>query len=207
MAAIVERNNVQSPKDLPENWQDLVLELWEEDDARPPDRERGADAFRRFANQPTPNKPIATYYGGDYVLCVYRGGWVTGQYPEGAVVGVLIKPTPRVVPILGNLLKLEPGDTLEIGCTVDGDITYVARTSDGVVEYSMVESIQAAVAAKGTALEAELGEAMQQVRQAREGIRVDGSDGIVDNEDEWGDPRQLPPPEDPAEEWGEWADD
>lgn len=78
--------------DAPDNWIDHVVWLWHEDDARPVDRERVCDAFRRITGHHNRDLHKVAYFdGGDCMATLYRGGWVSGSSCEGGLVGVLIE--------------------------------------------------------------------------------------------------------------------
>lgn len=73
-------------------WYERILILWEEDDARPPDRERGPEALSRISGQRQLVKQ-RSYRPDDDDWCadMYNGGWVLGQAPDGAFVGVVVR--------------------------------------------------------------------------------------------------------------------
>ena len=71
---------------------DLVT-VWEEDDARPPDRESIYDAWERFTGRDYVGDKPTDYQDnrGDWVATLYRGGWVTICSCEGTAIAVLVE--------------------------------------------------------------------------------------------------------------------
>ena len=75
---------------LPEEWQDRIAILWEEDDARTPDRERGSTAFCRMRDSFATMKIVARKDWGDSVAILYEDGWVDGGSCGLDWVGVVV---------------------------------------------------------------------------------------------------------------------
>jgi hypothetical protein len=72
-----------------------MLTLWEEDDARPVDREMADQAYERITGRKLAHdKPIDTYDGGDWGAKLFRGGWVLIHSCEGGAVAVVVKAEP-----------------------------------------------------------------------------------------------------------------
>lgn len=79
-------------------WHDRVLVVWEEDDARSPDRERNKDALRRISGRfgfidPDKEAHLLCADVDDTTHYLYRGGWVLGWSCGLGFVGVLVKET------------------------------------------------------------------------------------------------------------------
>lgn len=77
-------------------WVDRVLVLWEEDDARPPDREGPNQALRRMSGLWGPvdaarEEPTARVDVDDQTFALYRGGWVKGYSCGLGFVGVVVE--------------------------------------------------------------------------------------------------------------------
>lgn len=86
---VIKRLHVSKGEDVPADWQERTVVLWEEDDAPVPDKERTDAAFRRIAGRV--GDPILTIDQGDQLVYFYRHGWVKTINYEGGWVGVLIK--------------------------------------------------------------------------------------------------------------------
>lgn len=113
-------NRIWDKKQVPEDWPNRVLVLWQEDEClrSDPSAEHIADVVVRFAGNmydcanhfeytddeyigvkrkiPNPmgvlGEPLAEDdSGGDEMLTLYRHGWVVGHTPEGSFFGVLLK--------------------------------------------------------------------------------------------------------------------
>lgn len=80
---------VHNAEMIPENWRDLLLVLWREDDAMVPDKERSHAAFKRITGM-KPSDHIHDADDGDYFYHFYRPGWVLGIGYDGGFVGVLV---------------------------------------------------------------------------------------------------------------------
>lgn len=87
----LKRNFIHRPEDIPENWRDLTVILWEEDDARPSDAETLQSAFDRITGGDR-GAHIHEIDEGDAFYRFYRGGWVKACCCDGGWVGVLIDP-------------------------------------------------------------------------------------------------------------------
>ena len=87
------KQRVRGPEDIDANWRDRCLVLWEEDDARPPDRERGPDALTRFSGMhKNHTDPVHVLDLSEESVMFYRGGWVLGHTCEGAWLGIMFTP-------------------------------------------------------------------------------------------------------------------
>jgi hypothetical protein len=78
-------------KDRLEGWQDRIVVLWREDDARPPDREMSEAAFERiFGSRFDRAEAVGEEHnGGDWFARVDRYGHVLGDSCEGGFVGIV----------------------------------------------------------------------------------------------------------------------
>jgi hypothetical protein len=75
-------------RDVPENWHDRLVKLWEEDDAPVPDKELTREAFVRIAGHH--NIEIHKIDDGDAFYYFYMRGWVKCVSCDGGYVGVLV---------------------------------------------------------------------------------------------------------------------
>jgi regulator of RNase E activity RraA len=85
---MIKRLHISKGEDVPADWQERTVVLWEEDDAPVPDKERTDAAFRRIAGRA--GDPILTIDQGDQLVYFYWSGWVKAINCEGGWVGVLI---------------------------------------------------------------------------------------------------------------------
>ena len=88
---MLKRNYIHRKDQIPEDWNEHCLVLWEEDDALPADREHGEVAFMRISGiRGKPNR-IQRIVEDDTVTDFYRGGWIWGYNAGLSWVGVLVK--------------------------------------------------------------------------------------------------------------------
>lgn len=108
---------------VPPDWHDRVIVLWEEDDAlrSDPTAEHIAQAWERHVGHPYNERsrhergPLAEWDGGDSGETVYEGGWVIGWTPDGSYLG-------RVVTTAAA--KVDPESPIEVaraGIEMDED--------------------------------------------------------------------------------------
>lgn len=76
-------------EDIPENWQDHQLQLFVEDDAQVPDKERVYQASQRFISSHV--KPIHKIDDGDALYTFYSDGHVVCNSYDGGYVALLLK--------------------------------------------------------------------------------------------------------------------
>lgn len=81
--------------DVPVNYREYVLVVWEEDDVGYADKERTETAFNRLANRP--GKLVKTIDLGDEIIHFYNGGWIKAVNCEGGWVGVMLPRKLREV--------------------------------------------------------------------------------------------------------------
>ena len=81
---------VHDLNDIPVDWEQHLVKLWEEDDAPVPDKERTDAAFKRISGLGY-DRPIYEIDQGDQSIFLYRGGWAKAVNCEGGWVGVLIR--------------------------------------------------------------------------------------------------------------------
>ena len=91
---MLSRQFVYNGRDIDKDWQDRVLVLWEEDDARPADRERSNAALERITGIRPGTSPIHVINQGDQFVAFYTHGWVSGANCDGGWIGVLTEPSP-----------------------------------------------------------------------------------------------------------------
>ena len=87
-------NHVTSIDGLPENWDDIVVWIWQEDDVPVPDKEKTETAFSRITGLNLVTQEahkLVTIDHGDAFVTAYRGGWVKEINYEGGRVGCLIR--------------------------------------------------------------------------------------------------------------------
>lgn len=85
---MIKRMRVTSKDDIPEDWKDHVLVLWEEDDVNYSDKEYTNHAFIRITGR-TPLEVDRRDLGDSFVY-FYRDGWVKVVTFDGGWVGVLV---------------------------------------------------------------------------------------------------------------------
>lgn len=93
----MKRHHVYREQDVPADWADRVVILWEEDDClrHDPDAERAEDAAHRmfgFNKKSDRNRILARSDFGDSGYNLHSGGIVIGWSYAGGSVGVLVKP-------------------------------------------------------------------------------------------------------------------
>lgn len=93
----MKRLYVFSAQDVPADWVDRVVILWEEDDClrHDPDAERAAGAaYRmfRFDLESSSHRVLARHDYGDAGYVLYSGGYVIGWSYMGGSVGILVEP-------------------------------------------------------------------------------------------------------------------
>lgn len=71
------------------DWHERIVILWEEDDAKPPDREMADGAFKRIFGRAPDKKVIRAHDGGDWYATLLPRGRVIGYSFQGGFVGIL----------------------------------------------------------------------------------------------------------------------
>ena len=86
----VKRLFILKKEQLPDDWQQRILWLWQEDDAPVPDKEKTNSAFARISNMHHSKGIIGVHDYEDYVYTIHVGGWVRRFDYDGGRVGVLV---------------------------------------------------------------------------------------------------------------------
>ncbi len=98
--------------DAIEGWEDRIVVIWEEDDARPPDREMAHSAFKRIFRQTADEHGlVAMTDNRDWQVKLYRCGRVIGFTCEGGFVGIVAELVQEELNPLGELLRDLHDDT------------------------------------------------------------------------------------------------
>lgn len=73
-----------------DDWPSRMVRVWEEDDARTPDRERIEAAWKRMRGRDLRNADrTGSYDGGDLSAHLHWDGWIEGYSCEGEFIAVV----------------------------------------------------------------------------------------------------------------------
>ncbi|HVE14327.1 MAG TPA: hypothetical protein VNI01_13085 [Elusimicrobiota bacterium] len=92
--------------DRPE-WVRTSVTIWQEDDARTPDRERRHEAWRRLFGCEIPDRKdaIEMWDGGDTFLYLHENGRIDGYSFEGELIELTLEAAERYRNVLRNEIQ------------------------------------------------------------------------------------------------------
>ena len=90
-------------------WVKTAVEIWTEDDAGTPDRERTNDAWRRlFGGDPPARKDNVEYYDGhDHFMYLHADGRIEGESYEGGSIALTLEAAERYRNVLRHDIAAE----------------------------------------------------------------------------------------------------